>query len=237
MVIIIDEKTMKKIFSTIMLLFAISTSLLAQKDVTKFLGIPVDGSKTKMIQKLKEKGFRYNNRYDCLEGEFNDTNVSLHVITNRNNKVWRIMVADISASNEQDIKIRFNHLCRQFSNNKKYVSASPTDYMLADDEDISYEMSVHNKRYEASYYQLPDYKDSVIVAQEMRSVLLQKYTKEQISNPTEKERTDMLFMYTSYMVEKHFNKPVWFIIMELYGKYRIIMYYDNEYNKSNGKDL
>lgn len=31
----------------------------AQKDVTQFLGIPVDGTKTEMVQKLKAKGFKY----------------------------------------------------------------------------------------------------------------------------------------------------------------------------------
>ena len=29
------------------------------KSVTKFLGIPVDGSKAEMIQKLKDKGYTY----------------------------------------------------------------------------------------------------------------------------------------------------------------------------------
>ena len=33
-------------------------ALYAQKDVTKFLGIPVDGSESEMVKKLKEKGFR-----------------------------------------------------------------------------------------------------------------------------------------------------------------------------------
>ena len=31
--------------------------MLAQKDVTKFLGIPVDGTKAEMKKKLQEKGF------------------------------------------------------------------------------------------------------------------------------------------------------------------------------------
>lgn len=42
---------------TVVMLFVFSTALYAQKDVTKFLGIPVDGTKTAMIQKLKAKGF------------------------------------------------------------------------------------------------------------------------------------------------------------------------------------
>lgn len=47
---------MKRILSVAILL-VISVSLFAQKDVTKFMGIPIDGFKPEMIQKLKEKGF------------------------------------------------------------------------------------------------------------------------------------------------------------------------------------
>ena len=39
-----------------MLLLIVSTTVFAQKEVTKFLGIPVDGFKSEMIQKLKAKG-------------------------------------------------------------------------------------------------------------------------------------------------------------------------------------
>ena len=76
----------------------------AQKNVTQFLGIPVDGTKTAMIQKLKDKGFTYNAKYECLEGEFNGRNVVLAIATN-NNKVWRIMIKDASPSTETNIKI------------------------------------------------------------------------------------------------------------------------------------
>ena len=47
---------MKKILSLAVLL-VFSLAMYAQKDVTKFLGIPVDGTKSEMIKKLKEKGF------------------------------------------------------------------------------------------------------------------------------------------------------------------------------------
>lgn len=59
------------------------TSMYAQKDVTKFLGIPVDGTKSEMIQKLKAKGFTYNSVKDMLEGEFNGSEVQIAVVTNR----------------------------------------------------------------------------------------------------------------------------------------------------------
>ncbi len=65
----------------------------AQEDVTKFLGIPVDGTKSEMINKLLNKGFtRTKYDRDVLTGEFNGMNVNIMVQT-INNKVWRIIVA------------------------------------------------------------------------------------------------------------------------------------------------
>ena len=66
-----------------------SGAVCAQNDVTKFLGIPVDGTKSEMIQKLEEKGYRYNSQNDFLEGEFNGRDVHIYIGTN-NNKVYRI---------------------------------------------------------------------------------------------------------------------------------------------------
>ena len=33
------------------------------------------------------------------------------------------------------------------------------------------------------------------------------------------------------------NKQVWFMIKEDYGEYRIVIFYENEYNKANGSKL
>ncbi len=78
-----------------------------EKDVTKFLGIPVDGYKPAMIEKLKAKGFTSTTwDKDVLEGEFNGADVQVSIATN-NNKVWRIMLADKNNRGETDIKIRF----------------------------------------------------------------------------------------------------------------------------------
>lgn len=142
---------MKKFLIALALLVG-TTAVAQEKDVTKFLGIPVDGFKSEMIQKLKEKGFVLSSYGDTLEGEFNGASVSLSVVTN-NNKVYRVAVFDKNDSSEGDIKIRFNNLCRQFENNSRYVNATGKSYELTDDEKISYEMIVHNKRYEAAYYQ------------------------------------------------------------------------------------
>ena len=227
-------KIMKKII-IVMLLF-VSMVANAQKDVTKFLGIPVDGLKPAMMQKLKAKGFQYNQRLDCLTGEFNGHDVRLSVVTN-NNKVWRIVIQDAIAQDEAGIKIRFNKLVQQFLNNKKYMPATLSDQTLSDSEDISYEMLVHKKRYEAAFYQMPTQIDTLEMKTALRNKLLEKYTEEQLENPTEEQQTDIIYEVTMYMLDLYSKRPVWFMIDEQYGQYRILMYYDNEYNHSDGEDL
>lgn len=233
---------MKKIILTMLVLVSVSVN--AQKDVTKFLGIPVDGSKTEMKKKLIEKGFTYNAQFDNFEGEFNGKNVNVSIVTN-NNKVWRIAIYDVNSCGEGDIKIRFNNLCNQFARNKNYISASLSgkEYEISESEDISYEILVNNKRYEASYYQIPNTEDidTIAIQKTIKEKLLQKYTQAQIDNPTEKQAEDMLRLLEEEKYKIMFDmlskKSVWFMIREFYGKYLIVMYYDNEYNHADGEDL
>lgn len=201
----------------------------AQQDVTKFLGIPVDGSKSEMIQKLKAKGYTSSPlNKDVLVGEFNGADVNIHVVTN-NNKVYRIMICDVNDIDERAIQIRFNRLCEQFVNNSKYSSLPLEEYMIPDDEDISYEITVHKKRYEAVFYQKPD---ETFMAKQIEAAFPQ-YTKEQLANPSEELRAEMVNFVAQYISKK----AVWFMINERLGKYCITMYYDNEYNNANGEDL
>lgn len=222
---------------TVVMLFVFSTALYAQKDVTKFLGIPVDGAKTAMIQKLKAKGFTPSTwDKNILEGEFNGFDVNVHIVTN-NNKVWRIMLADKITQDETGIKIRFNELCRQFENNKKYKSMTDKEQTIPDDEDLSYEMTVNNKRYEAVYYQQLEITDSIAFAKEVRSNLLSEYTEEQLANPSDEIKQEGLEATVLYLMDLCLKKTVWFKIAKHAGEYYITMYYDNEYNHADGEDL
>lgn len=222
---------------TLSMLFVCVTALFAQNDVTKFLGIPVDGSKSEMIQKLKAKGFRYDSELDCLKGEFNGRDSYISVVTN-NDKVYRIMVRDAISSSESNIRIRFNALCRQFENNKKYQSVSSESYIIPEDDNISYEMSVNKKRYQASYFQVPEGGiDSTAIAQEAQTFIFSKYSQEQLSSFTEEQRQELMTELLQYMTDKLYKKSVWFMIAEQYGEYYILLYYDNGYNQANGEDL
>lgn len=143
---------MKKLLS-ILTMLVLSISMYAQREVTKFLGIPVDGTKSEMIRKLKAKGFEEIPGSDgTLTGEFNGREVYIYVQTN-NNKVWRIAVVYVNSVDESQIKIRFNNLCWQFLDNPKYIPAYDTDFTLSDDYDIGYEISTHHKQIEASFRQ------------------------------------------------------------------------------------
>lgn len=215
-----------------------------EKDVTKFLGIPVDGYKPAMIEKLKAKGFTSTAwDKDVLEGEFNGTDVNVFIVTN-NNKVWRIMLADKAPRGETDIKVRFNRLCRQFRNNPKYQTfRTEEEQTIPDDEDISYEIIVHKKRYEATFYQISQL-DTVAIYNKSKQSLLSKYTQEQLDNPTEEISTEIRMEYNTNIM-KHdvqnilapYRKSVWFMIAERAGKYYICMYYDNGFNQADGEDL
>lgn len=188
---------MKKLLSITMLLIS-SLFIYAQQDVTKFLGIPVDGSKSEMIQKLKAKGYTSSPLdKDVLVGEFNGADVNIHVVTN-NNKVYRIMICDVNNIDERAIQIRFNRLCEQFVNNSKYSSLPLEEYMIPDDEDISYEITVHKKRYEAVFYQKTD---ETFMAKQIEAAFPQ-YTKEQLANPSEELRAEIVNFVTQYISKK-----------------------------------
>jgi hypothetical protein len=149
---------MKKII-LMMIAMTISFASFAQnKDVTTFLGIPVDGTVSSMKQKLVSKGFvpKKVGTNEFLEGEFNGCDVNVYICTNKN-KVYRIMLADNNKVDEAQIKIRFNNLVKQFENNKRYHAFG--DYSLSDKEDISYEMEINNKEYVAHYLQDPDFEN------------------------------------------------------------------------------
>lgn len=195
---------MKKLLLAIIATLIAAVSF-AQNDVTQFLGIPVDGTKSAMIQKLKAKGFTYNATLDMLEGEFNGHPVEISIVT-ENNKVYRICLFDKNGTTESQIKIRFNMLCHQFESNGKYLPKNDNQE-ISDTEDIQYEMIVNKKEYFAGYYQVGP---------------------EGVSSYYNKSLVE---------IEQLSNKVVWFTIAEKYGKYIIVMYYDNYYNQANGEDL
>lgn len=180
---------MKKFLLTCLFVLMTIAAIAQDNNTIKFLGIPVEGNKKEMISKLQAKGYEYDSSADALFGEFNGTNVIISVQT-VNNRVWRIAIVDANVNNDEaNIKIRFNRLFEQLSNNGKYEVVDGNK--LGEKDDISYEMTVHKKRYDASF----TFKD------------------------------------------KSIHGAVWYMIAEQYGKYGIVMFYENLDNAANGDDL
>ena len=257
---------MKRIFAFVALIF-LSCLLFAQKatdNTLRFLGIPVDGTEQQMIAGLKEKGFRYNSAQGYLTGQFNGESVKVYIHTNHN-VVDRVYVAFPTTTSVSDIRNKFNRLISQFDDNNKYVSFLGNE-PIPMDEDVSYEMSVHDKRYEASYrYANPDldpeYAMNMVLdkvtsslpeeeAKQMRSMMeafmssSEEEQKETLSQQSEllkdtewTPETMIKMLALLQEVESALTGQVWFTIHSNYGRYNIGLYYDNLANRANGEDL
>lgn len=244
---------MKRLF-TLVALCMLSVATFAQKDVTKFLGIPVDGTKTQMIQKLKAKGFVYNQSKDILKGEFNGEQVEIRVQT-QGNKVWRLAISDVKGRDEGQIKIRYNKLISQFKNNENYIVIYENE-PLSEDEDIEHNILAYNKQYEASFYQTPNI-DSAQSSQMILSKYANeinrvneykaKFSEEELANPQGELKAniekiqewvmEIMQKETAELLDTITKKIVWFTINDIYGRYYITMFYENGYNEANGSDL
>lgn len=194
-----------------------------------------------MKQKLIAKGFKPKTEdgIDFLEGEFNGRDVQIYIVTN-NNKVYRLMLADKLLSDEANIKIRFNTLVGQFERNKRYTQGiDEKDQRIPDNENISYEMTVNNKVYEAAFYQKPDDNkvDTVALKENLLQAIYEKYSPEEIENATDEMKKEMMISVILAAEELLRKKSVWFKIANYSGEYAINMFYDNEYNHADGEDL
>ena len=162
---------------TILSLFIISLYSFAQGPL-KFLGIPIDGSESTFVTQLKAKGFRYDSLSEAYKGQFNGQNVDVYVHTNHN-LVDRVYVA-FPRKSEQDIRIQFNNLLSQFQETGKYLTLSINEEIPAD-EDISYEISIHNKRYSAVFSYFDSDRDPAAFIDEMIDKFSDYYTEEQLA--------------------------------------------------------
>ena len=236
---------MKKLIFSLLVFLTLSINAQDFESV-KFMGIPVNGTKENMISQLEQKGFKYDAKSDYLDGKFNGEDAIIYVGTNKD-VVDRIMVTYINPISETDIKIKFNRLVRQFENNEKYFSLLE-DQSIDDDVDISYDISIKKKRFQASYHQC--YTKAEIDA--LKTLINDNYETfmDNFAKSSELKESGLSFdgtreeninaiaalMGMAYMMKN----DVWFMISEsktMYNHYMITMFYDNLSNRPNGEDL
>ena len=210
-----------------------TTSILnRQKDVTRFLEIPIDGEKLEVVNKLKEKGFVPCQGDDILEGKFKGSDVYLYIATNDKDKVCRIIVRDKNFVGEEEIKERFNTLCNKFKYSSHYISFMNFD--IPRGENISNEISENKKEYRAIFFQTLQKTDILKINSEIKSKITEICVEKGERTILEKECNKFLIKYLLGLLLK---KSVKIAISESNGQYYITMYYDNGYNKANGEDL
>ena len=141
----------------LLLMFLVSVPTFAQDCVTKFMGIPVDGTKEEMISALEKKGFMRINE-DGLLGDFNGER-SMEVVRTNKERVCAVVVAPIMSIDKTSVPLVFNGLFNQLESNSKYKWFRGK--MIFDKEDVDYEMSVHDKLYQAWFFQVDDCSEQV----------------------------------------------------------------------------
>lgn len=239
---------MRRFITTIILLL-VSILAIAQtsaEGTLKFLNIPIDGTKENMISRIKEKGFRYDSYKDCLRGQFNGKDVEVYVVTNHN-VVDRIYVAYPEMS-ESRVITEYNILLGQFNRNKKYIALQENE-KIPDNEDLSYEMTVKNKKYGASFMHIsPDlFSEEEIDNIHALREKVEGMSSEEVQAMGQAMADSLQTRNFEISIEdtmKALNKlmslvsgNVWFTIHERYGDYQIGIYYDNLKNRPDGEDL
>ena len=232
---------MKRLLSFIIGILIMCSTVFGQSESTlKFLGIPVDGSKSEMVKALKAKGFEYDSESGFLIGDFNGKKSQIAIAENHG-KVYRVVIFNADTYDEGQIKVMFNNLIHQFENNDKYFYIFPNN-IIPEDEDIHYEILVNKKQYIAEFMYNPLYGND-----ELRDRLINEAVEESeevikngknIEFYSDKDNYDRLVSsITGLKVIQMSNSSIWFKIFEHYGKFYIGLYYDNLLNAPNGEDL
>lgn len=161
---------MRKIVISLLMLLTLSLSAQNNDNVMKFMGIPIDGPKSEMIEKLNEKGFvpvqqeidlenaennvikyggeltggrlRERDGEYFLHGYFDGKSCHL-IIVSYNKKVYQIMVAFESPFDELNAKVQFNSYIEKLE--EKYVNPTSFDFSIDLDCDLSnpFENNIH----------------------------------------------------------------------------------------------
>ena len=238
----------KKLITTFIIVMTTVVAMAQTPARFTFMGIPVDGKKTDFINKLQQKGFVYNYSRDRFKGKFNGLN-STGYISENHGKVDRVCLLYgnlFDESNKSQVIRHYNNLLQQFQENEKYFEDFQVQPIL-ENEDISYEITIHKKDYVASFLFNPFFGISEEDKTKMFEPVLTKIEAELNSGKYDdliyeeesKQNAFMDLLLEQKMIETDLCDfgVVWFCISEQHGKYYIMLYYDNLLNRPNGEDL
>lgn len=128
---------------------------IAQREVTEFMGIPVDGPIHEMKANLLKKGFVPAETLgnNIMTGEFNGRNVMLSIYGHKG-QTYSVNVM-IHVSGVENAKVLANLFYMQLSQSCKYLSAKGIkDSFIADDEGGDRNIFLNAKAYYETFYQV-----------------------------------------------------------------------------------
>ena len=198
-------------------------------DVLKFLGIPIDGSKEQMYNRLKEKGFSGYSWDEYLEGIFNGENVRVYIGTNHG-IVDRIKVI-YPSTDKRITKVKYNTLLSRFGRNSKYTELRE-NREISEKEGVAYEIVFEDKIYDAMYFVLRQGVDATSWKEDFNREYKLRY-KRPLSELTQEEVEEVLFCLPQRIPDA-VSGVVWFTLQ---SSNQIVLYYDNFKNRPRGEDL
>lgn len=215
---------------TISYTFVSSSLVMTEESTLKFMGIPIDGPKDKMIEALKAKGFEQRLRWDdYVTGIFNGERVRVNISTNHG-IVDMLTVEYPHYSEDNDTRIKYNTLLSRFNRNAKYVCVSPR-VEIPSDEDIDWMVNKNTKYYDAVYFFLHPEINAKPWLEEFKQEY-QKFYKKPLEGVSYEEMEEALFCLPM-KVSSAVSGVVWFTI----DGYNININYVNLSNRPKGEDL
>ncbi len=211
---------------------------LAQRQVTTFQGVPVDGTREEMAGKLAERGFvPAQGAQGVLRGPFMGGEVDLD-IEEAGGRVWRVTLRDVAPGDPSLARERFNALCSRFASDSAYYEGGRA-HPIPDGEDIARGME-DGKVYSAGFHQLPEGVspgDFIAGVTERALVECGKiFTLEEILAGGEEVATAMRRLALEQL-EDLFNRSAWLVIERDADGYRVVTRFDNGYNSPTGADI
>ncbi len=233
---------MRLFFVILFCLFCVN--IFAQRDVTTFLGVPIDGAKDELLEKLKDKGWLPSMKgSDVLHGQFEKIDLELRVVT-YNDTVYRIVLSDRSTFDEKEIITRYNMLCDYFLESHRY--SGNASQKLSETMDLTYEMKTMNRHIDAVFYQMPDmttdtYNNITAHFQSSYSEKKRQQAFARLKDASEDESlleelltgkdADLYNEIYQVFLKIGTMKMVWFTIdRDVFGRYKILVFFDNKYN-------
>ena len=238
---------MRKLIITLLLTVLCSAAFAQESNngTLKFIGIPIDGPKEQLIEKIKAKGFRSSPYREGLLGQFNGQTVEVEVLDNHGT-AYCVCVA-FPGTSAYMVRTEYNALLEQFLCNDKYLPVKSYE-KIPEDVDFSFGIAAFNEKYRPSFaYISPD-----IFTKDEAKKLREAYAKLMTMPEEERNSEESLLLafasdvngWTPEEASAFTNKlptirdgGVCFTIIPDSGEYQIGLFYYNLKNAPRGEDL